>query len=231
MSLIKNGPNTIGNPRGNNIHAECPDAPAADLEDVEREQWPVEARFARAYYYYQLVQLYGPVMILGDELPTSIFRLKSCNVPETAWRRREFIISELRECEKHLPVEQTPQYYGKPTKGACKAIISELTLFYARPLFNGNKLYANIRNKDGKELFPGIANVDMDRWKAAAAAAKEIIDMNEYELYKVESNGEIDPLKSYQVFSWNYGTTNLSGQDIREDIMHEFIQPHVLPEV
>ena len=46
----------------------APDAPAEDLEVIERQQWPVEARFARAYYYYQLVQLYGPVMILGDEL-------------------------------------------------------------------------------------------------------------------------------------------------------------------
>jgi hypothetical protein len=56
--------------------------------------------------------------------------------------------------------------------------------------------------------------------------------MNEYELYKVESNGEIDPFEIISgCFSWNYGTTNLSGQDIREDIMHVFIQPHVFPEV
>lgn len=177
----------------------APDAPAEDLEDIERQQWPVEARFARAYYYYQLVQLYGPVMILGDDLMDFNLSISDLQRPRNSMDECvEYIISELRECEKLLPVEQTPQYYGKPTKGACKAIISELSLFYARPLFNGNSLYANIQNEDGKELFPGISNVNVDRWRDAAAAAKEIIDMNEYELYTVETNGEIDPLKSYQ---------------------------------
>lgn len=177
----------------------APEAPADDLEDVEREQWPIEARFVRAYYYYQLIQLYGPVMLLGDEL-------LDFNLPIADLQRRrntmdecvEFVINELRECEKVLPEVQPAQYYGKPTKGVCKAITSELLLFHARPLFNGNALYQNIVDDEGKALFPNIANVDRTRWKRAADAAKEIIDMNRYSLYKVEENGVLNPLKSYQ---------------------------------
>lgn len=177
----------------------APDAPAMDLEAVEREQWPVEARFARAYYYYQLVQLYGPVMILGDEVLDFNLSIDELQRPRNSMDECvAYIVSELRACEELLPVEQPAQYYGKPTKGACKAIISELLLFYARPLFNGNRLYADIVNEDGTQLFPGIATVNTDRWRDAAAAAKEIIDMQEYELHRVETNGELDPLKSYQ---------------------------------
>lgn len=177
----------------------APKATAPDLEQVEREQWPVEARFVRAYYYYQLIQLYGPIILLNDDLldfnqPISDLQRPRNSMDECV----NYVVSELTECAKILPEEQPAQYYGKPTKGACKAIISELLLFYARPLFNGNPLYANLKNSDGKELFPGIASVNMDRWKKAAAAAKEIIDMNKYELYKETANGAINPIKSYQ---------------------------------
>ncbi|MDD4438570.1 MAG: RagB/SusD family nutrient uptake outer membrane protein [Tissierellia bacterium] len=177
----------------------APEAHAKDLEAIEREQWPIEARFARAYYYYQLVQLYGPVMILGDEILDFNLPIADLQRPRNSMDECvEYIVTELRECEKILPEEQPAQYYGKPTKGACKAIISELLLFYARPLFNGNELYADLKNEDGNELFPGIAAVKSDRWKRAADAAKEIIDMQKYELHKVQTNGKHDPLKSYQ---------------------------------
>lgn len=178
----------------------APQAPAVDLENIEREQWPVEARFARAYYYYQLIQMYGPVMILGDEILDFNLSIEKLQRPRNTMDECvDFVVSELNECAKILPERQPEQYYGKPTKGACKAIISELLLFYARPLFNGNILYENIKDAEGKVLFPNIGKVNKERWKAAADAAKEVIDMNLYDLYKVNNNnGVIDPLKSYQ---------------------------------
>ena len=177
----------------------APQASAPDLEQEEREQWPVEARFARAYYYYQLLQLYGPIMLLGDEVLDFSESISNLQRPRNSMDECvNYIVSELNECAKILPEKQSTQYYGKPTKGACKAIISELLLYYARPLFNGNALYADLKNDDGKEIFPGIATVNTNRWREAAAAAKEIIDMNLYELHQVETAGSPDPLKSYQ---------------------------------
>lgn len=176
-----------------------PNAPAKDLEEVERVQWPVEARFARAYYYYQLIELYGPVMLLGDEIIDFNQSITELQRPRNSMDECvDYVVSELNECAKILPEEQSTQYYGKPTKGACKALISELLLYYARPLFNGNALYADLKNEDGKVIFPGIATVNAERWRRAAAAAKEIIDMNLYELYEVETDGALDPLRSYQ---------------------------------
>ena len=177
----------------------APDAPAPNLTSAEREQWPVEARFARAYYYYQLMQMYGPVILLYDEILDFNQPIADLQRPRNTMDECvEWVTAELNACAELLPAKQPTQYYGKPTKGACKAIISELLLFYARPLFNGNLLYADLANPDGSLIFPGIATVDNNRWKYAADAAKEVIDMNLYDLYKVETYGKIDPLKSYQ---------------------------------
>jgi hypothetical protein len=99
-----------------------------------------------------------------------------------------FIVSELRAAAELLPYDQPTHYFGRPTKGAAQAIISELLLYYARPLFNGNARYANLRNPDGSHIFPGIATMDPTRWRDAAAAAKAIIDMNHYSLYAPTGN-------------------------------------------
>jgi hypothetical protein len=46
----------------------APDAPAADLEEFEREQWPVEARLCKSLLLLSTGAVVCPVMILGEEL-------------------------------------------------------------------------------------------------------------------------------------------------------------------
>jgi hypothetical protein len=46
-----------------NIHA------PNDLEDYERNQWRAEAKVLKAYYHYYLLQLYGPIPIIRENLP------------------------------------------------------------------------------------------------------------------------------------------------------------------
>ncbi|MDR0332761.1 MAG: RagB/SusD family nutrient uptake outer membrane protein [Dysgonamonadaceae bacterium] len=174
-------------------------APARDLMETERVQWYAEARFARAYYYYQLVQLFGPVMLLEDELLD--FNLSIADLQRQRNSMDEcvaWIISELKAVEEILPYVQPSVYFGKPTKGVCRTLTANLLLFYARPLYNGNTLYANMTNPDGSYLFPGIATVNMDRWRDAAAAAKAVIDMNQYNLHRVYTGGVLNPLESYR---------------------------------
>lgn len=179
-----------------------------DVSEDEKTQWYAEARFARAYYYWLLFEIYGPIQLVGDE-PIDFTK----DVVALYMQRNSldecvnYISSEFEECSKILPTSQTTIYYGKPTKGACYAFISELRLYSARPLFNGNALYKDLKNPDGSYLFPNIATVDINKWKLAADAAKRIIDSYQYSLYKVTDGfGNIDALKSYQgVFlkSWN----------------------------
>lgn len=104
-------------------------------------------------------------------------------------------------------VDDKTKWAGRITKGAAMAAKSRLLLYAASPLFNGCDLYkGKMVNLYGNYLFPQTS--DPQKWEKAATAAKDIIDLNVYELY--ENTSESDPMqkaiKSYQgvIFEeWN----------------------------
>ena len=55
----------------------CPDP---RLTYDTREQWKAEIRCVRAYYYAQLMRMYGPVILLKDEHRISLVRICFVNV-------------------------------------------------------------------------------------------------------------------------------------------------------
>lgn len=159
-------------------------------QDV-RDKMLAEARFIRAYLYFVLVRKYGPVYIWGDQSsdksidPASVDR-------HSLDTNTDFILSEYEKAIKKLPLTiDSDAWYGRITKGAAMAAKSRLTLYMARPLFNGCNLYKGLKNKDGVFLFP--QSEDPSKWETAAKAAKDIIDLNEYSLY-VDTK-ESDPFK------------------------------------
>ena len=81
---------------------------------------------------------------------------------------------------------------GLPTSGAALAVISRLTLYSARDQYNGNTMYSGVVNPDGTPLFPQTYNAQ--KWLTAADAAKAVIDLNTYSLYRDESD---DPYLNY----------------------------------
>lgn len=159
----------------------------------EKEQWKVQTRFARAYYYFLMMRIYGPVFMLGDEIVDFAAPVKSLERPRTPWDDCvKYVVGELTDIKNSPYMKATwesTSENGLATKGACQAIISRLTLYSARALFNGNKMYANVKNPDGTPLFP--QKVDDDKWKVAAEAAKDIIDEGNYTLYRDKSNNRV----------------------------------------
>ena len=87
----------------------------------------------------------------------------------------------------------------------CMGLKSRVLLLAASPQFNGNPAYAGVVNKDGKHLFATAK--DPEKWKRAADAAKAIIDLGIFDLYKeYHSDGTLDPYMSCRnVFleNWN----------------------------
>ncbi|MDR0714608.1 MAG: RagB/SusD family nutrient uptake outer membrane protein [Bacteroidales bacterium] len=170
-----------------------------DIESGQREIMKAEARFLRAYYYTLLIQQYGPVYCWRDQDPD--LSLKSEEVDRHSLDYcTEFIVKELNEAAAILPERIVETiWYGRATKGAAYAVKSRYLLYMARPLFNGgNKDYMdNMVNFYGERLFPAE---DKTKWDAAAAAAKQVIDLNVYFLY--EDQTQSDPfqkaIKSYQ---------------------------------
>ena len=171
-----------------------------ELSSEEILQYTAEARFLRAYYYFMMVRMYGPVILVGDE-PVD-FNSGNFSIPRNTLEECvDYIIGEMSTCANELPLTRSNNWLGKPTKGAALAVIARLKLYMARPLFNGNTLYKNVKNPDGTSLFPN--SYDNEKWKAAADANKAVIDLGTYDLYKSEDN---DPYKSYKgVFheTWN----------------------------
>src|SRR5690606_17436887 len=87
--------------------------------------------------------------------------------------------------------------YGRMNKAIIYALKARTLLYAASPLWNGNTDYANFITKEGKQLVS--QQVDLSKWAMAAAAAKQVIDLNIFSLYKkYDGNGQIDAFTSYQ---------------------------------
>jgi hypothetical protein len=146
-----------------------------ELASGELERWKAEARYVNIMCHYWLAMLYGPIILVDDEivdLNTTIYRERN------TWEECvEWIAAELNAIAADLPVEQEDIYKGRPTRGAALAHRSRLLLYAASPLFNGNPYFSMARNKDGTNLFP--TSYDREKWRTAANASKQFIDMCE----------------------------------------------------
>lgn len=176
------------------------------------EQYYCEARFLRAYYMFMLLRQYGPFVIPDDTpIPADT---ESSNPLMNKMRSSydacvDWIANELDEAGKGLPVHFTDQLssdYGRATRATCMAVKARMFLYAASPQFNGNPAYRDVLNPDGSHLF--ATSYDAEKWKRAADAAKAVIDLNKFSLYKVYYPGTttLDPFLSCKnVFldAWN----------------------------
>ncbi|MVZ63410.1 RagB/SusD family nutrient uptake outer membrane protein [Sphingobacterium humi] len=162
-----------------------------EINQGTKDIMKAEARFLRAYFYFCLLRRYGPVYIWGDQDADILTKGEDVD-RHTLAHNVDFILSEYEKAIAVLPVRITDQaWLGRLTKGAAMAAKAELLLYMARPLFNGAQFLKGMKNKEGENIFPQTA--DPNKWEAAAKAAKDIIDLNQYALY--EDKTESDPFK------------------------------------
>lgn len=154
-----------------------------ELTAEEANVWKSEARFLRAYYYTWLMIRYGPVICVKDELPDYL-DAKINYYDRMPWDETvEWLVSEFNAAAENLPADWGASYQGRATKGAALAIKARLLLYSARPLFNGQDgtgLYDNMKNHDGQLIF--ATQYDENKWKKAADAAREVIDLGQFAL-------------------------------------------------
>lgn len=169
-----------------------------DQQEYYQVRIPVfkaEARFLRAYFYFDLLRKFGAVPLTtasADDIsnPASS-QVNRNSVDEVV----DFIVTECNDIKNTLKTDYSdePTQMGRVTKGAALALKCRTLLYAASPLFNGNKLYAGVVNKDGKALFNQQA--DAKKWEAAADAAKELLTMVDdgvYELYQPNPTNPVD---------------------------------------
>lgn len=143
------------------------------------QQYKGEARFLRAYYYWNLMKLYGPVILMGDD-PGKYN--DDYQIPRNSWKECvDYVLAEMDSAYNMVPdrylvaggTEDATQA-GRINKLVIDAVKSQVLLFDASPLYNGNPDFANYKNGDGKQLMN--TTYDAGKWAKAAAAAKLAID-------------------------------------------------------
>lgn len=99
--------------------------PAIEMDSTLKARLIGEAKFLRAYYYFNLVRLYGGVPIF-DGLPAD----GNYNIPRsTAAQVYDFIIKDLTEASSVLPTSYAGAELGRATKGAALGMLSKVYLY------------------------------------------------------------------------------------------------------
>ena len=136
--------------------------------------YPYEAKVLRAYFFFELARRYGDIA-----MPLTMLTAEEANaISKTPFDEViDFIVKECDESAPYLPntyVGMLDDEIGRVTKGFALAVKTKALLYAASPQHNpsGNK----------------------EKWQKAAAAAKEIIDLNVYKLDAAEkANNYLSP--------------------------------------
>ncbi|MFY0715321.1 RagB/SusD family nutrient uptake outer membrane protein [Seonamhaeicola sp. NFXS20] len=119
-----------------------------------------EAYFIRAFLYFELVKRWGGVPIFDTPLELGVDEL---DIPRNTYEECiNFIVEDCDRASQLLGVEYTEGDVGRATIGAALALKSRTLLYAARPLNNPTN--------------------DLEKWKLAAAAAWDVINLNHYSL-------------------------------------------------
>lgn len=181
-----------------------------------------EVRALRAFYYFEMVKGYGGVPLIGDEI------LQPGNSKLVTMERNSFeecikyIVDELTAVENSLRPEATleerasknngtadgtDKYAGRIRKRIVQALKAKVLLYAASPLFNPSS--------HPDKSYTGYASVDPERWKAAADAAKVIIDSHEFDLEADRYTLNITSINKEVIWMRNgFGKTDKYGYEI-----------------
>ena len=135
----------------------------AEVDVPNKDAIEAELRFLRAFYYYQLMDLFGGVPIVTDAATDPD------NPPSSSTRAEvfQFVESELNAARSALPVSWDATNEGRATQGAADALLA--------------KIYLNAREFTGTGTASGIDR-GADRWADAITAADRVINSGQYSL-------------------------------------------------
>jgi hypothetical protein len=149
-----------------------------DLKEEDRIRWIAEAKFFKAYYYFWMFRMYGPIPILKQNIPIDS-KVESHPFRQPVDDVVDYIVSLLDEAVADLPVyiENLTGELGRPTKPIALALKAQTLTLAASPLFNCNEDYADYVDQRGVQLFPQDKSQEKAKWRKAADALKAAIDM------------------------------------------------------
>ena len=136
-----------------------------------------EAHFLRAYNYFLLTRMYGgvPIITKAYEL-TDDFLIARDSYAKCV----DFMVAECDTAISLLPRTNSGDNKGRATMGAAMALKSRILLYAASDLFN-TTVFTGYSNPE----YIGYTDANRTaRWQKAKDAAKAVIDLGQYSLYK-----------------------------------------------
>lgn len=158
-----------------------------DYPEVDKDKLSYlkgQVYFLRAGLYHILTSLYGGVPIitkpyeLNDDYSILRNSYEECI---------NFITGQLDSAAMYLPLENSESDLGRATKGAAMALKARVLLYAASDLHHKQSVYASTYSNP--ELLGYIGGDNSARWRAAKDAAKAVMDLNLYSLYKADPSG------------------------------------------
>jgi hypothetical protein len=125
------------------------------------ERIEAEMRFLRAYFYFELIKRFGGVPIVDRVYAVN----ESIDISRSSYTQCvDFILADLDKAQAKLPAVEALSLAenGRATRGAALALKTRVLLYAASALNNESN--------------------DLAKWVQAAAAAKEVMDLNSYSL-------------------------------------------------
>ena len=151
-----------------------------------------ENRVLRAYFYFELLKRYGGVPLVKTTLSADSNTLLPRNTVDEVVN---YIVSEIDASKDSLITNWGRDFDigldGRITKGAALALKSRVLLYAASPLYNPTN--------------------DVNKWKAAASAANELLSLNLYSLdnsYRDLFLGDRSAKSSETIFAIRQSATN-----------------------
>ncbi len=168
-----------------NIFNENIDKVPFDNEN-DRDRMKGEVHFLNAYFYHNLIRLYG-----GVPLVTRTFELQDdFLVPRSSLDESiAYVVEEADLAASLLPLDYSAsaEDIGRATKGAALALKARILLYAASDLFNDPSWAGGYSNP---ELISSTSGNRTAKWQAAKDAAKAVMDLGIYELYDTDNPTE-----------------------------------------
>lgn len=143
----------------------------------QKDRMMGEVYFLRAYLYHELTSVYGGVPIIKNAYTlTDEFNIARNTYEECV----SFMVEDLDLAGGLLPTVQSGNNKGRATKGAAMALKSRVLLYAASDLYNTTVF----PGYDHPELIGYVGGSRTARWTAAKNAAKDVMDLGIYSLFK-----------------------------------------------
>lgn len=131
----------------------------AKIDVVENEdmkaQYESECRFIRAYHYFNLVRLFGPVILVDESISGDEAKTMSRSSVESIY---QFLETELTTAAAGLPDSYSSGEAGRVTSWAAKALLAKVYLTEAK-YSEASTLLSGIIASSPYSLLPNYANV------------------------------------------------------------------------